>query len=91
MLPSVDMSLLRENEIKIQEAAIRYSEEVKSGGKQIRMIKKQHRINCVSFAGNGWFDSLGRWFIDKKPKVNYKYKIEYTNKINNDEHLWCFN
>jgi hypothetical protein len=90
-LPTIDFEEVQRNEQRIQESALSTSQEVLSGGKQIRMIKKQHRIHEVSFAGEGWFDEKGRWSIHNNPKESFKYKIGYTNKINNQEHFWVFN
>lgn len=91
ILPSIDMVEIERNKQSIQEAALKTSQEVMSGGNQIKMIKKQHDITEVAFAGNGWFNSNGKLYFDKKPKKHFKYKIGYRNRFNRDEHIWCFN
>ena len=74
----------------INDAVIRASKEVQSGSKIIKMIFKQHHITGVSYAGDAFYKKDGRVCLNK-PKVSFKYKIEYDNCINGKECIWCFN
>lgn len=75
----------------IDQAALQASKEVKEGGKQIKMIRKQYNITEVSFAGRIWFDSKGRliYIFTKKIEL-FKFKIIYEND-SNKEFTWLFN
>ena len=81
-------------EKEIQGGILRMSKEVKEGAKQIRMINKQHHINNVAYAGEGWFIKDGSYFYNVSQKVKkYKYKIEYKSWVEGEsrDHVWCFN
>ncbi len=89
--PNYDIDKI-ENEI--QSGILSMSKEVKEGAKQIRMINKQHHVNNVSYAGDGWFIKDGSYFYTVSQKVKrYKYKIEYRSWIDgkSNDHVRCFN
>ncbi len=75
----------------IDEAALKTSEEVKSGGKQIKMIRKQYHITEVAYSGEIWFNSDGRLIYELNEKMElFKHKIVYEDDFNK-EFVWCFN
>ena len=70
----------------IKKGALKASQEVLSGGKQIKMILKQYHITGVSFSGLLWFKKNG----ELVKNGCYKYRIIYEDDQNN-EFTWCFN
>lgn len=85
----VNGSLMSGNHI--DEAALKTSLEVKSGGKQIKMIRMQYHITEVAYSGEIWFDSDGRLvYRHNQKKELFKHKIVYEDD-SNIEFTWCFN
>lgn len=75
----------------IDQAALNASEQVKEGGKQIKMIRKQYNITEVSYAGTIWFNSSGRLVYLHTKKIElFKFKVVYEDN-SNKEFVWCFN
>lgn len=75
----------------ISDAISRTSKEVKSGGKQIKMIRKQYHITEVAYSGEIWFDSDGRLVYQTRKNLElFKHKIVYEDDFNK-EFVWCFN